>query len=31
MLIGGDLALMAFATFPGRAPDGIEAEDLEWE
>ena len=31
MLIGGDLALMAFATFPGRAPDGIEGEDLEWE
>lgn len=31
MLIGGYLALMAFATFPGRAPEGIEAEDLEWE
>lgn len=29
--IGIYVALMAFATFPGRAPDGIEAEDLEWE
>ena len=29
--IGSYVALMAFATFPGRAPDEIEGEDLEWE